>query len=96
MKDLDKYRAQIETELTKFGKSIEELERENERQKDKFQVQRRDQLENIKEKKSQAEDRLKEIDRSKEENKHQLLEELRGFVKDIDDNLRRAFSYVAY
>ena len=96
MTDKDKYRAKIEAELVKFGKSIEELEQEAERQQDKFDAYKRAHIEDIKKQKAHAEARLREMDQAEEEKRPGILKELQGYVKDIDDNLREALSYLAY
>lgn len=96
MQKEDKIRSEIEASLAKFGESIEKLEREAERQPEKFDVERRAQVEKLKQQKAIAEAKLKEMGRSEGDDRHRLAKELEGYVRDMDENFRGSLSYLIH
>jgi len=90
MREKEKYRAQIEARLMKFGESLYEITKKREQRKNN----RPDiQIAPILRKQETVEARLKELDEADENSWQKYKTELDHLVEGIDDDLRRAMAY---
>lgn len=89
-KEKEKYRAQVEARLMKFGESLYEITTKKEQQKDKWSDL---QIEPILEKQEAAETRLEELDAADENSWQKYKTELDGLLDGIDKELRKAMAY---
>jgi len=90
MKEKDKYRAQIEARLMKFGESLYEIETKKEQRKDNLPDI---QIDPILRKHEAAEARLKELDEADESSWEKNKTELDRLLDGIDKDLRKAMAY---
>lgn len=90
MKEKDKYRAQIEARLMKFGESLYEITARKEQQKDKWPDLR---IEPILKKLEAAEARLEALDTADENSWQKYKTELDELLNGIDKDLRKAMAY---
>jgi len=90
MKDKEKYRAQIEARLMKFGESLYEITTKKEQRKANLPEL---EIEPILRKHEAAEAKLKELVEADESNWQNHMTELDRLVDDIDQDLRNALAY---
>jgi hypothetical protein len=92
MKQKEKYRAQIEARLMKFGESLYEITTKKEqRKKDLPDIQ----IEPILRKQEAVEAKLNELDTADETSWQKYKAELDQLVEGIDADLRKAMAYFA-
>jgi hypothetical protein len=92
MKEKEKYRAQIESRLMKFGESLYEITTKKEQRK-KNQPDIR--IDPILRKQEAVEAKLKELDTANENSWQKYKAELDHLVEGIDADLRKAMAYFA-
>ncbi|MEJ2167973.1 MAG: hypothetical protein P8185_06995 [Deltaproteobacteria bacterium] len=92
MNEKEKYRAQIEARLMKFGESLYEITNKREQRKEN----RPDiQIDPILRKQKAVEDKLKQLDTADENSWQKYKAEVDHLVDGIDDDLRKAMAYFA-
>lgn len=90
MKEKEKYRAQIEARLLKFGDSLYEIATKKEQRN----ANRPDlQIDPILKKQEAAKDKLKQLDTADENSWQKQKAELEELLDGIDSDLRKALSY---
>lgn len=90
MKERERYRAQIEARLMKFGESLYEMTNKKKQRKDKWPD---DQIEPILKKQEVAEAKLKELDAADDNSWQNYKTELDQLLDGIDEELRKAMAY---
>lgn len=90
MKEKEKYRAQIEGRLMKFGESLYEITNKLEQRKDDLPDL---QIAPILKKQEAVETKLKDLDEADESNWQKYKTELDDLVAGIDADLRTAMTY---
>ena len=90
MQEKEKYRAQIEARLMKFGDSLYEITAKKEKQKANLPDL---QIDPILRKQEAAEDKLKELDGTDENSWQKIKSELDHLMDGIDKDLREAMAY---
>ena len=90
MKEKEKYRAQIEGRLMKFGESLYEITNKLEQRKDDLPDL---QIAPILKKQEAVETKLKDLDEADESNWQKYKAELDDLVAGIDKDLRAAMTY---
>ena len=90
MEDIEKYRAQIEARMTDFHENLEQVIAKAKEKKDTHsQVP----LQNLVQKKEDAEAKLKELDGAHESEHPKIRDELDRLFGNIDQDVRDALSY---
>jgi len=90
MQEKEKYRAQIEGRLMKFGESLYEITNKmNQRKADRPDIQ----IHPILKKQEAVETKLKILDEADENSWQKYKTELNDLVDDIDADLRKAMAY---
>jgi hypothetical protein len=92
MNEKEKYRAQIESRLMKFGESLYEITAKKEQRKEN---QPDIQIDPILRKQEAVEAKLKELDAADENSWQKFKTELDQLVEGIDSDLRKALAYFA-
>jgi hypothetical protein len=90
MKEKERYRAQIEARLVKFGESLYEIATKKEQRKDKWPDV---QIEPILKKQEAAESTLEELDEADENSWRKYKGKLDKLLDGIDKDLRKAMAY---
>jgi soluble cytochrome b562 len=90
MQEKEKYRAQIEGRLMKFGESLYEITNKLEQRKDDLPDL---QIAPILKKQEAVETKLKDLDEADESNWQKYKTELDDLVAGIDEDLRTAMTY---
>ena len=90
MDEKEKYRAEIETRMTKFNETINELRDKADKRKD---ARTGFQMEGLLKKHEAARTKLKELKTSDENAWKRFQTELDDMLDDIDEDLREALAY---
>jgi hypothetical protein len=92
MKEKEKYRAEIESRLMKFGESLYEITTKKEqRKKNRPDIR----IDPILRKQEAVEAKLKELDTADENSWQKYKAELDQLIEGIDTDLRKAMAYFA-
>lgn len=90
MNDKEKYRAKIETQMTNFNETIEEIVTKAKLRKES---QPEIDIESLLKKHEDAKDKLKELDTTDENNWQKVKGEMDDLFEGIDRDLRQAVAY---
>jgi heterodisulfide reductase subunit C len=90
MDEKEKYRAQIEARLMKFGESMYEITNKMEQRKENLPDF---QIDDVLRKQEDAEAKLKQLDQSDDSSWQKFKSDLDQLTDDIDEDLRKALAY---
>jgi hypothetical protein len=90
MDEQEKYRAKIESQMTRFNETIEEITAKAKLRKS---TQPDISIESLVKKHEEAKAKLKDLEKSDKRSWQQFQTELDGLIDDIDIDLRKAMAY---
>jgi uncharacterized coiled-coil protein SlyX len=93
MNKTERIRAELEAKMAQFDKTISELKIKAERQNETYSALQRKTIEALEDKKREAERKLDAVSESDGTRHESLSSDLKGFMSDMDDSLRKALGH---